>query len=470
MRRHDIKRRDALKLLGSAAGAALTAPRILKGQDSNGTQTGDSLGTPQSYTWEKPARALTAVVIGAGGRGNVYARYAQEQPEEWRIVGVAEPLRLRNGRMAQAHTIPEANRFVTWQHVFDRPCFADACIITTPDHLHHGPAMAALEAGYHLILEKAIAQSWKQCRDILRLAERKDRIVAVCHVLRYAPFFRQMKHVVDSGRIGRVVSVQHLEPVEHIHMSHSFVRGNWRNSELSTPMLLSKSCHDLDILRWIIDRPCRKVQSFGSLALFRREMAPAGAPERCTDRCPSEKTCAFSALKIYLRDKLWGTYHLNVPDDSDESILAALRQGPYGRCVYRNDNDVVDHQVVNLVFDGGITVSFAMEGLTSYGGRRTRITGTEGDIVGDERILDVFHFPTRQRILWDVREHSAGLGGHGGGDHRLVRDFVQAVSRGDPSLLTSTLEASMESHLMGFLAEESRLSGGKVLDVDIRSM
>jgi predicted dehydrogenase len=225
-------------------------------------------------------------------------------------------------------------------------------------------------------------------------------------------------------------------------------------------MLLSKSCHDLDILRWIIGKPCRKVQSFGSLTLFRPEMAPAGAPERCTDGCPAEKTCAFSALKIYLRDKLWGTYHLNVPADSEEGILKALRTGPYGRCVYRNDNDVVDHQVVNMEFDGGITVSFAMEGLTSYGGRRTRITGTEGDIVGDERFLDMFHFPSRERIRWDVREHAESLGGHGGGDHRLVRDFVQAVSRSDPSLLTSTLEASMESHLMGFRAEESRLNGG----------
>jgi hypothetical protein len=199
-------------------------------------------------------------------------------------------------------------------------------------------------------------------------------------------------------------------------------------------------------------------------------MAPAGAQERCTDGCPAEKTCTFSALKIYLRDKLWGTYHLNVQADSEEGILKALRSGPYGRCVYRNDNDVVDHQVVNMEFDGGITVSFAMEGLTSYGGRRTRITGTEGDIVGDERILDVYHFPTRERIRWDVREHTENLGGHGGGDHRLVRDFVQAVSRSDPSLLTSTLEASMESHLMGFRAEESRLAGGRVLGVDIRSM
>ena len=367
--------------------------------------------------------------------------------------------------MARAHGIPEADRFVTWQHVFDRPKFADVCIVTTPDHLHYGPAMAALRAGYDLLLEKAIAQTWKECKDILETARAKEAIVGIGHVLRYAPYFRQMRHVVRSGRIGRVVSLQHLEPVQYIHMSHSFVRGNWRNTAESNPMLLSKSCHDLDILRWIVDRPCRKVQSFGSLTLFRPEMAPPGAPERCTDGCPVEADCPFSALRIYLRERLWSLYHLNVADDAPESILQALQQGPYGRCVFHNDNDVVDHQVVNMEFEGGVTAAFSMEGLTSYGGRRTRITGTKGDLVGDGQVLDVFEFGPRRRTRWDVRRHADALGGHGGGDHRLVRDFVQAVSRRDSSLLTSSLEASMESHLIGFKAEESRKCGGMLREI-----
>ncbi len=360
--------------------------------------------------------------------------------------------------MGGQYDIADYNRFVTWEHVFERPKFADVCIITTPDNLHYGPAMAAMEKGYHLLLEKPIAQTWGQCEDILRCARANNRIVAICHVMRYSPYFRQLRHVVQSGRIGEVVSIQHLEPVEHIHMSHSFVRGNWRNSVESTPMIISKSCHDLDILRWIVGRPCEKVSSFGSLKLFRAENAPAGAAERCTDGCGVEKECPFSALKIYLKRKKY-LGHLNLPDRSDESILKAIKEGPYGRCVYHCDNDVVDHQVVNMEFEGGVTAGFSMEALTSYPGRRTRVFGTAGDIVGDENVLDVFDFSTREKIRWDVKDYADDLGGHGGGDHRLVRDFVQAVSRNDPTLLTSTLEASMESHLIGFQAEHSRVTG-----------
>jgi len=306
-----------------------------------------------------------------------------------------------------------------------------------------------------------VAQTWQECGEILELATREERIVAVCHVLRYTPYFRQLRHVISSGLIGDVVSMQHLEPVEHIHMSHSFVRGNWRNSRESNPMILSKSCHDLDILRWLVAKPCRRLSSFGSLNLFREARAPEGAPARCTDGCPAEENCPFSALKIYLRRK---TYlgHLRIEDRSDRSILEALKIGPYGRCVFRCDNDVVDHQVTNLEFEEGVTVAFSMEGLTSYAGRRTRVMGTKGDIVGDETILDVHLFNERRRERWDVRKHAQVASGHGGGDDGLVRDFVQAVSRRDPALLTSTLAASMESHLMGFMAEESRLAGGAV--------
>jgi predicted dehydrogenase len=481
---HRINRRELLKTLGLATGASLIGqsssaapePSPLPALPAATTspvkttpvdgQEGLELGTPPTINCLKPPRPVTAVVIGAGNRGNLYASYARSHPEEWKIVGVAEPIPYRNERMAKTYGVDETNRFVTWEHVFEKPKFADVCIITTPDHLHYGPAMAALELGYDLLLEKVVAQTWKECRQILDLANRKGRVVAVCHVLRYAPYFRQLRHVVRSGRIGDIVSVQHLEPVEHIHMSHSFVRGNWRNAEGSNPMILSKSCHDLDILRWIIDRPCRKVTSFGSLRLFRKEMAPEGSTPRCTDGCAAEATCPFSALKIYLKRR---TYlgHLKCDEYTGEKILAALKEGPYGRCVYRCDNDVVDHQITNLEFEDGVTAAFSMESLTSYAGRRTRIMGTKGDIVGDEHFLDVHDFAERKQIRWDVRKAATNLGGHGGGDFRLVRDFVQAVFRKDPSLLTSTLDASMESHLMGFRAEESRLKGGELMEVDL---
>lgn len=449
-------RREVLKAPGWLAGAALVQP----------LSKSHPLGRPSSYEWRQPAQPVTAVVIGAGGRGNVYARYGLMAPGELKVVGVAEPIRHRNESLAQAHGIPDTHRFATWQHIFDRPKFADTCLVTTPDHLHYGPAMAALELGYDLLIEKAIAQSWEQCRDILRLARRRGSIVAVGHVLRYSPYFRMLQHVAQGGRLGDLVSIQHLEPVGHIHMSHSFVRGNWGNGQRSTPMLLSKSCHDLDLLRWIVGKPCRRVTSFGSLKVFRPEMAPAGAPARCTDGCPAESGCPYSALKIYLHDKGW-LGQKDTPGQDDSSILEWLRRSSYGRCVYRHDNDVVDHQVVNLEFDGGVTAAFSMEGLTSYAGRRTRIFGTQGDLVGDEAVLDVFDFARNQRFQWHVQESDSAASGHGGGDHGLARDFVQAVSRRDERLLSSSLAESMESHLIGFRAEESRLNGGAVRDVDL---
>ena len=453
---NEISRRDAFKLTGlAAAGAALGTPCAAVGA----TPAEHPLGAPATYEWKAPGRPVTAIIIGAGGRGNAYSSYARGRADEWRVVGVADPLRHRNEAMAAAHGIPEENRFATWQHVFDRPKFADVCVVSTPDHLHYGPAMAALEAGYDLLVEKAIAQSWQQCNDILQRARKKGAIVGVGHVLRYSPYFRMMHHVVRSGRIGELVSIQHLEPIERIHMSHSFVRGNWGNSKLATPILLSKSCHDLDILRWIVGQRCTKVQSFGSLSLFRPERAPAGATPRCTDGCPVEQSCPFSATTIYLRRKSW-LHHKDTPGSDDASVLAWLKRSNYGRCVFRHDNDVVDHQTVNMEFEGGATVAFNLEGLTSYGGRRTRISGTDGDLVGDEATLSVFNFTENKRYDWITREHATNTSGHGGGDHGLMRDFVQAVSRRDESLLTSNLADALESHLIGFTAEESRRAGG----------
>jgi predicted dehydrogenase len=454
-----MNRRELLKTLGVSAGVLAGFRPVIAREGGP-----HPLGQPATYVWKKPERPVTAAVMGAGNRGRVYASYARAHPEELRIVGVAEPIPHRNDHLAGLHDIPAGRRWDTWERAFEGPKFCDAIIITTPDHLHYGPAMAALEKGYHLLLEKAIAQSWEQCRDILALARKKGCIVGICHVLRYTPYFRMMKHVAGSGRLGEIVSIRHLEPVEHIHMSHSFVRGNWRNSRESTPMLLSKSCHDLDILRWIADKPCTKVQSFGSLRLFRESMAPPGAPSRCAEGCPVESSCAFSALEIYMRRKTW-LAHKDTPGDDDASILEWLGRTNYGRCVYRCDNDVVDNQTVNLEF-GDIHAAFSMEGLTSYGGRRTRIMGTRGDLVGDEDRLEVFDFHERTRYLWTVRDHAEIASGHGGGDHGLVRDWVQALSRGDESLLTTTLEASMESHLIGFTAETGRLEGGVMKIID----
>jgi predicted dehydrogenase len=445
-------RREWLKSVGAfAAGSALATPaleRIMKAPASD---------QPAFPPLERPLRA---VVAGAGNRGNTYAGYSLKFPSDLAIVGVAEPIPLRRNRFARKHTIDSRYQFTTWEEIFKVPKFADVVIITTPDNLHYGPAMAALKMGYDILLEKPIAQTWQQCTDIMNLATERKRIVAICHVLRYAPFFRKVKEVVASGLLGRLVSIQLMEPVEHIHMSHSFVRGNWRNSVESNPMLLAKSCHDLDLLTWLIGKPCRRVSSFGSLTWFTRANAPEGSTARCTDGCTAEKECPYSALKIYYQRRTW-LHHFDLPEEGDQgpTILELLKTGPYGRCVYRCDNDVVDHQVVMLEFDDAITAAFSMEAHTSYGGRRIRIMGSMGDLVGDENELVATNFKTNEVIRSTAQEFASITSGHGGGDYGLLHDFLVAVSEQDPKHLVTTVQEAMESHLIGFRAEESRREG-----------
>lgn len=288
------------------------------------------------------------------------------------------------------------------------------------------------------------------------MAQKTQRIVAVCHVLRYAPYFIELRDYIQSGKIGELVSISHFEPIEHVHMSHSFVRGNWHNSKETTPIILAKSCHDMDIMRWIIGESCNKVSAFGSLKWFHEGNKPEGATPRCIDGCAIESTCPYSALKVYHRDRDW-TYVFDLPDDREkhgDAILEYLRTTNYGRCVYQMDNDQPDHYVANLLFDKDITASFSMEAFTSYHGRRTRVMGSHGDIVGDMRSFEHTDFLTGEKTQWSMNSD-----GHGGGDWRLVTDWLKAVATRDASLLSSTIEASVESHLMAFAAERSRLGG-----------
>lgn len=447
-------RRDALRALGL----------VSLGTTLGGTAWGKSVDRTLHLAPLPPERPVlkgkvTAIVLGAGNRGNVYGGYALDNADQLDIVGVAEPIPFRNARFAEKHAIVDARRFDTWERVFEQPKFADAVIITTPDHLHYGPAMAALAMGYDLLLEKPIAQTWQECKEILELAEAQRRIVAVCHVLRYSPYYRKVKAVIDSGVLGDLVSMQHFEPIQHVHMSHSFVRGNWRVSADTNPIILAKSCHDLDIMRWWMGKPCTHVSSFGSLKWFKAENAPPGSTHRCVDGCAVEATCPYSAKRIYHEQRTW-LHHFDLPDAEPargEAIWKNIAEGPYGRCVYHCDNDVADHQVVSLLFEDGITASFNMEAFTHYHGRRTRIMGSMGDMVGDEEDLLVTDFRTGEQEKWNVKEHTALDSGHGGGDYGLLRDWLQAVDQQDATLLTSTLQASMESHRMGFLAEKSRV-------------
>ena len=462
----DLNRRQILELLGASFGATVLPATAVRGEAPRPAAPTFALPAPPVRPYTRPARPVTAVIIGHGSRGSLYGSFALKMPEEWRIAGVAEPIDYRRERCAADHSLAADRVFTTWEQVFERPRLADVAVITTQDRMHFAPAMAALERGYDLLLEKPIAPSWEECRAIYRKVVERNAIVAVCHVLRYAPYYVQLREVIASGIIGGVVSIQHLEPVQHLHMSHSFVRGPWRRKDESTPIILAKSCHDLDLLCWWTGRRCTRVSAFGSLTKFTAANAPAGAPAHCLDGCPAEATCPYHAGNVYVHKKTWGTYHIVTPDRSAAGILAALRKGQYGRCVYHCDNDVPDHMVTNLEFAGGITTAFSLEACTSYGGRRTRVMGTLGDIVGDEELLEVTLF-AGGKAVWDVTQAAADLEGHGGGDLRMVRDLVQAVAQRDPALLPTTLQRSMESHQMAFAAEESRLAGGAPRTVDL---
>lgn len=462
-----ISRRQAMKTMGVTLGA------VTLGFEGLAQPSVNILEYPLNHREiyrpvENPlGRPVTAITCGAGARGNVYGNYASAFPDQIKIVGVAEPIGIRNERYTRKHQIPENNRFNTWEDVFSRPKFADAIIITMPDNLHYEPCMKAMAMGYDVLLEKPMAQTEQECRDILAMTRKTGKIVAVCHVLRYSPYFIKMKSLINEGAIGELISVQHLEPIEHIHMSHSYVRGNWHDSKATTPIILAKSCHDLDILRWMIGSNCKSIAAMGDLKWFRAKNAPEGSTARCMDGCAIESTCPYSSMQIYYRNRGW-TYVFDLPEDKakqGDAILEYLRTTNYGRCVYKMDNDQPDHYITSINFEDGVTASFSMEAFTGYSGRRTRVMGAMGDMTGDMNELTIQDFRTHKSTTLvprseDVENYKNS--GHGGGDWFLMRDFVQAVSHKDPAYLTSTIDQSIESHLMGFAAERSRASGNIV--------
>jgi len=365
--------------------------------------------------------------------------------------------------LAKAHSIPKANVFTDWREAAGRERFADAALICTQDAMHAEPAVALAQRGYHVLLEKPMAPNEADCRRIVAAAKAAGVIFAVCHVMRYTAYTRRLKALLAEGLVGDIVSIQHLEPVGYWHQAHSFVRGNWRNEAESACMLLAKSCHDLDWLRHVMGARFRRVSSFGSLQHFRKEGAPAGAGQRCLD-CGVEAQCPYSAKKIYLgrveRSQTGWPANVLTPVVTKESVAEALRTGPYGRCVYACDNDVVDHQVVNMEFEGGQTAVFTMTAFNKGGGRVTRIFGTRGEIHTNSSTIEHFDFLTDKSQTIDTRAADAGiLGGHGGGDYGLMDSFIAAVAENNPARILSGPDEALETHLAVFAAERSRREG-----------
>ena len=403
------------------------------------------------------------ILIGAGLRGKKYVEIGQEI-DLFEVVAIAEPIPERREYVAKQHGLSEEQVFTSWEPLIALGKIADAAVICTMDRDHFAPTMAAIEAGYDILLEKPVSPLPEECFAIEQAAKEKGVNVLICHVLRYTPFFCSLKSLIKEGYVGEVINIEHVEGVGNVHQSHSFVRGNWSNSEKSSFMLLQKSCHDMDILQWLLDKECKRVHSFGSLTYFREENAPEGAPEYCIEGCPVAETCPYNAVKLYLEHgsdwfKNAATYKF---DPTNEDVERAIRTTDYGKCVFRCGNDVVDHQVVNLEFEGGTICSFTMSAFNK-GGRQIRIMGTKGELIGDAQnpFVTYHNFitgKTEQIQIDDQVRLDNIMGGHGGGDTGIMYAFYDMLSgKINPEL--SNIEISVKNHMIAFAAEKSRLEG-----------
>lgn len=414
----------------------------------------------------------TILLIGAGNRGATYTKCAIDIGDEFKIVAVAEPDDNRRNYIKKNYDVPEDMCHTSWEELLNRPKFADLVMICTMDRDHLAPALAAINKGYSILLEKPMGATPEECVAIERAAMEKGVFVQVCHVLRFTPFFCAIKRIIDSGAVGQIVHIQHAEDVGDVHQSHSFVRGNWRNSDESTPMIVQKTCHDMDILQWLIGRRCTRVHSFGSLMYFRPENAPKGATKYCMDGCPHAQTCPYFVERVYLGEKTHTVFSRIAAgkfEYTEDELREMLRTNDFGRCVFYCDNNVVDHQTVNLEFEGGATVSFSMCAF-NRGGRRIRIMGTKGELIGnaDDDFITLYSFETQQgkniKLLDAVTDDSID-GGHGGGDQGIIRSVLTCLNGDMSSVSLCSIEETCRNHLIAFAAEESRLTG-KVIDMD----
>ena len=404
-------------------------------------------------------KPITMVIGGLGVRGyEVYASYAYRHPQNVTVVAVADPDPEKRAAAKERFHLP------------DSACYPDmeTLLQQTQDRQHIAHALPALEKGYHLLLEKPISPDVQACIALRDTAHRCGRVVAVAHVLRYTEIFSAVKQLLQQGAIGKLIHMDLIENVAYWHFAHSYVRGNWRRAEETSPMILAKSCHDMDILRWLADAPCESLSSVGGLSVFTGKNAPTGAADRCLN-CAVERSCPYSARRIYLENEKTGVLHGNtdwpcsVLDDhpTEQSITRALAEGPYGRCVYACDNDVADHQCVSMAFENGVCATFTVTAFTAECCRSLRAMGSLGELEIDmlnNRIM-VRRFGEAEEVL-NLEKIRDKFAGHGGGDDRMMDAFVEMLADGGTAPKTS-IDVSVDSHIMAMAAEHSRLCGGQ---------
>ncbi len=418
-------------------------------------------------------KIVTVSIIGLGGRGGeAYGRYMAELKDKFRITHLCDINHVRLNKYGELFDVAEENRFDDEDKFFEQK-WSDVLFITTQDKLHVRMAKKALLLGYDIVLEKPISDDPQELKELSELAHQTGRMVMVCHVLRYTVAMRKLKEILESGAIGQLVSVDQTENVVFWHEAHSYVRGNWRNRATSTPMIMAKCCHDLDLLQDFIGSKCRAVASMGSLAYFKACNQPKDAADRCVN-CKYIESCAYSAKRIYI--DMWksagspaNVFPFSLVTDAypttEAALQKAIEEGPYGRCVFACDNDVVDNQTVIMQFENGVTATLKMEAFVKNGGRDIRFFGTEGELVlceaeGTITLKKYFGGDT----VWKLTDLTDDLEGHGGGDHRMI-DRLYELMTGSESALDTSIDNSVESHYMALAAEESRLNGGQLVSL-----
>ena len=408
--------------------------------------------------------------IGCGNRTDTYMNLAMKlMPQNFDITALADPIKERRDIISSYQSGNKIKHFDSARSFLKEDKLADVVIIGTQDDYHFEPALAAIEKGYDLILEKPISNKLEEVLVLNKHATELNRKVIICHVLRYAPFYIKVREILKSGIVGEIVSLNATEGVGAWHQAHSYVRGKWSDTSISSPMILAKSCHDMDIISWLVGQKCLSISSFGELSHFCMSNAPAGAPGRCTDGCPVADSCQYNAM-LYLTERRdpW----LEVVFDrektqlakggaSDEEIIQWLKTSPWGRCVYACNNDAVDHQVVNFKFEKNITATFTMTAFDE--GRNIEIFGTKGTLKGGEFVKkitghDLVFYDNRNGTVqyWDIEFDPDGNASHGGGDSGFIQELYNEIKNDNPSDMKSSIQNSVESHVMACAAEESR--------------
>ena len=419
-------------------------------------------------------KIITVSIIGLGGRGGeAYGRYIVEQKDKFKITHVCDIDHVRLNKYGELFDVAKENRFDDEDKFFEKK-WSDVLFITTQDRLHVRMAKKALLLGYDIVLEKPISDDPQELRELSELARQTGRMVMVCHVLRYTAAMRKLKEILNSGAIGRLVSMDHTENVVFWHEAHSYVRGNWRNRAMATPMIMAKCCHDLDLIQDFVGSKCKSVASMGSLAYFKASNQPEGAANRCV-QCKYVDSCSYSAKKIYI--DMWKdcgrpanlfpfSLITDVYPTTEEALWEAIEEGPYGRCVFACDNDVVDNQTTIMQFENGITATLKMEAFVKDGGRDIRFFGTEGELslCEGEGIITLKKY-FGPNTVWKLTDLTDDLEGHGGGDHRMIDQLYKLMTDSNATADTS-IDNSLESHYIALAAEESRLNGGKLVFIN----